>query len=796
MKTLLSTAVLFLLTGHILSAQLNMTLIGELPYNFQLNDVWGWVAADGTEYALVGTTEGLSIVSLANPASPTEVAFVDGPSSTWRDIKAWGNFAYVSNETGGGLHIVDLSALPGTVRDTFWTVEVDGQVLNSIHNLFIDSVGYCYIAGSNLNRGGNLIVDLNINPWNPTLAGLGANVYAHDAYVRDDLLYSSEINEGRMAIYDITGRDDALLLGTRNTPFNFTHNIWLSDDGNIAFTTDERNRAPVASYDVSDPTNIIELDQFRPSASLIEGNIPHNVHVWRDWLILSYYGDGGIIVDGSRPTNLVEVGNFDTFFNLDPGSGAWGAYPFLPSGLVLVTDIGNGLYVLEPNYVRAAWLEGKVTDAITGDPLNEVEIEIQSDQINIEQSDLTGNYKTGQAIPGTFTVRFFKQGYTSVEKQAVLSNGELTILDAQLFPATISTLRGITLRDIGGATIDGASIVLEGDQGEYNKLSDENGIFQIDEVYSGIYRLYVGRWGYLPQDLGKITIRKDTAITVNLQLGYQDGFFFDYGWESTLEGQGARGAWTQGEPQGTYRANGTPSNPEYDIEGDLGDRCYVTGNAGGSAGFDDVDDGIATLRSPIMDLSNYLEPVLTYHAWFYNSGGDEMPDDSLVIKITNGVDTVILENIQSDSSRGAWRPEASFMLRDIITLTDSMQLILETGDIDPTGHLVEAALDFMRVRELDLINDVDDEVLLEAAIKAFPNPFRNIVQLDLQKLEDYTDFTLNAFNQFGQRMLQTRIPAGTPIFSLSSEDWPSGIYYLQLQNSEGLRQTLKIVKSN
>ncbi|MDV7396356.1 hypothetical protein RZS08_33485, partial [Arthrospira platensis SPKY1] len=129
--------------------------------------------------------------------------------------------------------------------------------------------------------------------------------------------------------------------------------------------------APIGAYDVSDLTNIVELDQYRPVGSLGQGVIPHNVHVWDDYLLISYYTDGGRVVDASRPTNLIEVGNFDTWLG-NPGgfNGAWGLYPFLPSQTVLVADITNGLFVLRPTFMRACWLEGVVTDSITGANIN------------------------------------------------------------------------------------------------------------------------------------------------------------------------------------------------------------------------------------------------------------------------------------------------------------------------------------------------------------------------------------------------------------------------------------------
>ena len=263
--------------------------------------------------------------------------------------------------------VIDLTNLPDTVTAFNWTPNIPNLgLLWTIHNIYIDEFGYAYLAGSNLNNGGMIYVDVFSNPGMPEVAGIGAPVYSHDVFVRDNKSYSSEINNGQFSIYDVTDKNNTILLGQQPTDFEFTHNAWLSDDSNILYTTDELANAPVGSYDISDPTDIKVLDQFVPFETLGDGVVPHNVHVWNDWLIISYYTDGCIIVDGSNPENLVEVGNFDTFIPPTTGfQGAWGAYPFLPSGLILISDIGNGLFVLEPNYVRACWLEGNITDANT-----------------------------------------------------------------------------------------------------------------------------------------------------------------------------------------------------------------------------------------------------------------------------------------------------------------------------------------------------------------------------------------------------------------------------------------------
>jgi choice-of-anchor B domain-containing protein len=137
-------------------------------------------------------------------------------------------------------------------------------------------------------------------------------------------------------------------MATQATPSNFTHNSWISDDGATVFTTDEVSGAFVASYDVSDLTNIRELDRIQAWSNNTDV-IPHNTHVDGDFLVTSYYRDGVSVVDASNPSNLIEVAYYDTSPDFEGGgfNGAWGAYPYLPSGNILVSDIENGLLVYQ-----------------------------------------------------------------------------------------------------------------------------------------------------------------------------------------------------------------------------------------------------------------------------------------------------------------------------------------------------------------------------------------------------------------------------------------------------------------
>ncbi|PSR14623.1 MAG: hypothetical protein DA408_00135 [Bacteroidetes bacterium] len=781
MRKIFFIALLFLVSASTGWGQLNMSLASHLQYNVDLNDIWGYVAPDGTEYALVGANNGVSIVSLADPANATEVAFVPGQNSIWRDLKTWGEFAYVVTDQGGtteGLTVIDLSNLPASVDFFHWTPNLpDLGTLQNCHNIFIDEFGYAYLAGCNLNSGGMLFIDVFTTPGQPSFAGAAPNRYAHDVYVRDNKMYSSELTRGRMAIYDVSDKANVVLEGVQTTPYEFTHNIWLSDNSQVAFTTDEQPNAPVAAYDVSDPADIIELDQFRPTTTLNEGVIPHNVHVWNDWLIISYYTDGGIVVDASRPDNLIEVGNFDTFFGAGAGfNGVWGAYPFLPSGVVLLTDIGNGLYVLDVNYVRGCYLEGDVSDAVSGAALNGVEIAIEAVEENLSFSRIDGTYGTGIATAGTYQVRFSKPGYNSLTTTVTIANGELTILNVQLQPlATFSKTGSVVVAGVG-AGIGGSTVVLDNGISVFTFLADEAGVFQINNVYEGAYDVYVGAWGYQERLIENLAINNNDDVVFALTSGYQDGFALDLGWTTSASSVTRTGFWERGVPLATYQGTALV-NPGFDVEGDLGNACYVTGNAGGGAANDDVDGGSVTLTSPPMALASlYVDPVLEYNLWFWNGGGDGNPNDELVVTVSNGITSVTVETVNQTGS--FWRQRSQLQLGSLLEITDNMQVSFTTSDFDPNGHLLEAAVDAFAVTGEQVVGT--RTASLEVEWQNTPNPFRAGFRTQYQLPVWQNSGQLQVFNVLGQLVENYPLTSAQGFFDLGA-NWPAGVYLLHLE---------------
>jgi len=768
-------------------SQLNMTLESQVQFPANANDIWGYFDEDsGIEYALVGRVDGVSIVSLEDLDNAIEVAFIPGPRSTWRDLKTWNQHAYVTNETSNGVLVIDLSQLPDAAPFFEWTPEIPelGDTLSTCHNLYIDERGICYLAGCNLNSGGLIYVDVVTNEGQPEVIGFAPPNYSHDVFVRNGLIYDSQINRGDLVIMDHTDLDETIELGREQTPFAFTHNAWLSDDNNIAFTTDERGNAPVAAYDVSDPEDIQLLDEFRPLNTLNRNVVPHNVHVWNDWLLISYYTNGGVVADGSRPENIIEVANFDTFLGADGGTdGAWGLYPFLPSGTVLVTDITGGLFVLTPTLVRACWLEGTVTEAGTGTLLNDVTVEITAPQINFGTTNGQGQYATGLADSGTYDVTFTKPGYEPKTVSADLENGVVTILDVELGSLPRIMLTGNVTRSADNTPIEGAIVSITNSEFVYDLVTDASGNFAV-EGFAGDYQIIAGAWGYRHQDLSGM-LDGTNPISAQLDFGYQDDFAIDFGWEATSDGIATSGFWELDEPIGTFFGGGTTSNPEEDLPNDLGDKCYITGNGGGNAGTDDVDGGVVTLTSPPMDLTLYDNPLIRLNYYFFTGGGNSESNDSLTMILDNGIEAV--EVLFSGDPNFQFE-QMEINVADFLEVTDDVTFSIAASDFLP-GHLVEAALDGFEVVENP--NTSAQDLLENVSLEAFPNPFGQTFNLDYE-LEN-SDANLLITNLLGQQIESHRLSGTNGNVQLGT-DWIAGVYFAKIAQNGKQSEVVKIVK--
>ena len=726
-KLLLLIATLFAANLHSF-AQLNMTFKSHLPYpGKQLANIGGYVDSLGNEYALVGHTEGLSIVNVQDPANPFIVAEIPGPNSIWREVKTWQQYAYVTTEGGNqGLQVVDLRNLPGTVIPYHnWTPSITTNVgsytLSTIHALHIDN-GYAYLYGANNGSGidGIVIADL-ADPWNPTLAGYYNGYYVHDGYVRNDTVWACHIYDGFFSAINVIDKANPVQLSQVHTPSNFTHNSWLSDNSQYLFTTDEVDNSYLAAYDVSDVNNIIFMDKIQ-SQNTGSNSIVHNTHILNDFAITSWYNDGVVITDVHRPQNLVNVGFYDTNALSGGGfNGCWGVYPFLPSGNLVISDIEEGLFVVAPNYIRACYLEGSVLDSVCGAPISGVTVTIVGDNVT-DVTDASGEYKTGTPNAGTYTITFSKPGYvTKTVSNVILANTVVTNVNVELISNSSVSLSGLVTSQ-SGAPIANIPVTVSNANYAYSYNSDTNGEFSQCGLIADNYDIVAGQWGY--QTFCDNELISTGNLDIVLEPGIYDDFALDYGW--TVNSTATAGIWTRVVPAATMSGSITV-NPGTDASGDCLNKAYVTGNNSASVGADDIDDGYTMLTSPIFDASTLPFARLKYARWFYNGGGAGAVNDSLIIKLTNGTQTVVLETVLGSTPGTSTWVEKDFALNNsLIPLTSTMQLMVYAVDAAP-GHLVEAGFDHFRVVS-DSVNATKN-LTSKNVLSYFPNPIKSTSQL-------------------------------------------------------------------
>lgn len=677
-------------------SQLNTTLLGHLDYTDQLSNVWGYVA-NGHEYAIVGTYTGTSIVDVTNPTTPTELFHIQGQNSIWREPKVWGHYAYVSTESGGGLRIINLANLPASIDTSYWTGGMlpNGTMYNNntTHDLFVDyETGYLYLTGSN-QYNGLVILDLNANPTNPPIVGLYTGAYVHDGYARNDTVYAAQIYAGNFAVIDMANKANPIVLATKQTPSNFTHNCHLSDDGNYLFTTDEKSSAYVAAFDISDLSDIKETDRFRRSEGT--GVIPHNTYVVNaNYVVTSYYRDGISIVDATYPDNLIEVGQYDTSPLTGNGfNGAWGVYPYLPSGNILVSDMEEGLFIVRPTYTKACYLNGTVTDAATGLPLSGVAVNILT-TTQSAASAITGSYATGTALAGTYQVQFVKVGYVTQTQTVSLSNNQTSILNVALssappFDVNIQLVDALTAQPIANAIVGLNSALYTN-----TATTDASGVATFSLTYVGNYNIYTGKWGYITNLTSDQALSStNNNLTIALNKGYYDDFLLDFGW--TVSGNASQGMFDRGNPT-IATLIGDVTNPGNDAPGDFGSYCYITGSTGGLN--NNVNNGYTQLTSPIFDLTTYAHPKLSFYRWSYLQAGSL---DTMIITLSNGITSVTLEQIYDNNIYESNWAQREFLVEYYLTPTANMSLTVRIGDY-LVNNVVEGGIDLFRVQEAQL----------------------------------------------------------------------------------------------
>jgi len=329
------------------------SLPASSAFNNTYNETWGY-AANGREYAIIGSTEGTHIFDITVPDSAYLADFVagayQGSGVVHRDYHDYNGYLYMVCDEGAGtstLQIADLSYLPDSVH-----VAYDSDALfTTSHNIFIDTATAklyaCFVRHSGSGPLQGLEVFSLANPTNPQLLKSTDNYgYVHDAYVRNDTAF---LNSGYDGLYvvDFTNTASPQAIGSLyNYPYKgYNHSGWLSEDGSIYAFADENHGFAIKVCDATDLADITPVSYIKASNDTL--SIPHNLIIKGNLLFVSYYYDGLQIFDISDPANPVKMAWYDTYPGPHNGSheGAWGVFPNLSNNKVLISDMQSGLFV-------------------------------------------------------------------------------------------------------------------------------------------------------------------------------------------------------------------------------------------------------------------------------------------------------------------------------------------------------------------------------------------------------------------------------------------------------------------
>ena len=360
------------------------------------NDIWGWTdPTTDREYALVGLSDGTFFVDVTTPTAPVLLGKL--PTATvatvWRDIKVYQNHAFIVSEAREhGMQVFDLTRLRGLTADASRRFTADARYtgVTNVHNIAInEATGFAYLVGATT-RGADMpascaapgahVVNIQ-NPLAPVFTACFSDVdkdaspvtapgYTHDiqciVYDGPDTDYTGRevcvaSNEDVVTFFDVTDKARIRTISQAAYPNDaYTHQAWFTEDRRYVVGNDELDeQSGLVPHQRSLVFDAMDLDNPEFMFAYDSGltSIDHNLYI-RDGLSYQSNYESGLRIVDTRTIpqgRLEEVAFFDTYPQATTAqfNGQWSNYPYFRSGIVVAMDINNGLFVLQPDVLRA-----------------------------------------------------------------------------------------------------------------------------------------------------------------------------------------------------------------------------------------------------------------------------------------------------------------------------------------------------------------------------------------------------------------------------------------------------------
>lgn len=314
----------------------------------------------------------------------TEQAKSIKEGSAWRDHKVFNDHLFIGSDAQPhGIQVFDLTKLR-SFDGSFIEFNQDALYLDlaNSHNVVInEETGFAYATGVTnadiCETGGLHIIDIN-DPKNPKFAGCyedttpprrqSNSAYIHDAqcviyngpdsdYAGKEVCFNSA--ERSLVIADVSDKDSLKTVSFVSTAnMNYAHQGWLTEDHSYFLMNDELDEYNLGRttktyiFDVRDLDNPTFVNFYEHNTDAID----HNLYIKGDFVYASNY------ISGLRVLKMNDIGSADLtlagFFDSEPRlfpspntqfDGTWSNYPYFESGIIIMSDINRGLFILQPN---------------------------------------------------------------------------------------------------------------------------------------------------------------------------------------------------------------------------------------------------------------------------------------------------------------------------------------------------------------------------------------------------------------------------------------------------------------
>ena len=633
---------------------------GTWPWAY--STAWAYVAPDGREYALLGSISGVSVIRLTDPTHPVEVAFINLRDSGWHESRQYGTRVYIVTEVFNGvpategLEVIDMSD-PEHPRKVPYM-----STIQWAHSLEVDQArGLLYTNGTN--RG--VVIHSLANPDNPVEVG-SLPFYAHDTHLRGNLAYCSRVEEGLETILDVTNPGAPVTLATFPSALRLTHSAWTTPDGRYLYVTDETKGKNLNVYDISNLSSIQRVWRHER----FQKDVVHHPRGFGNTMFISYYTRGVRLLDVRNGAWPVEYAYYDESpYQYYGTNGNWEVCPFFPSGIFVISDTEDGLWVFRPSGASYGIVRGTVRDAGTGLPIEAATVQVSGTTLNTT-SALDGRYGIAPS-PGRITLTTSAFGYVTDSRTITLAAGEDRTLDVNLVRHP-GTIRGVVTDAATAAGLGSAELDLVGTP--LHAVSDGTGAYFFPTVPPGTYSLRCARPGFATRS-ATVVVQQSQETAANFAVStapLYDDFELDRGWVVGSKDDLTTGIWARGVPFETCdcrRDEPYLIRPGSDHTPDPGTIAFVTG----PGRFDPFPtEGKTTLTSPAFSLAGITDPRIGYWRWFVNQVSGIEADDPFVAQISGDGQTWTTVTTLFDPPIG-WE-YAEIRVRDFVPTGNSAQV--------------------------------------------------------------------------------------------------------------------------